>query len=375
MFGKQLRLFELVGFEVKIDLSWIIIALLVTWSLSVGYFPYKYLNYSTRTYWLMGLVGALGLFMSIIAHELAHSLVARRYGIPMRGITLFLFGGVAEMDDEPAAAKDEFLMAVTGPISSALIAVAFYGGFLLGRHMGWSYPLNGVILYLAMINAILAAFNLLPAFPLDGGRMLRAALWHIKGNLKWATRVSSRIGSGFGLFLIIYGVFQFISGNFIGGMWFFLIGMFLKAAAEASFQQLITRRTLEGEPLRRFMNTSPVTIPPDLTIERLVEDYVYTHHHKLYPVVADGRLTGCVTTRQIKEIPQERWASTTVADVAATCDSDNTISPDADATEALSRMRRTNAGRLMVVDRDRLLGIISLKDMMEFLSLKIELES
>jgi Zn-dependent protease/CBS domain-containing protein len=375
MFGRQLRLFQLVGFEVKIDLSWIIIALLVTWSLSVGYFPHRYLNYDTQTYWLMGLVGALGLFMSIIAHELAHSLVARRYGIPMRGITLFLFGGVAEMDDEPKAAKDEFLMAVTGPISSALIAVAFYGAYLVGRQVGWPYPVNGVVLYLAMINGILALFNLLPAFPLDGGRMLRAALWHLKGNLKWATKIASRIGSGFGLFLIIYGVIQFISGYFIGGMWFFLIGMFLKTAAEASFQQLITLRTFEGEPLRRFMNSNPVTVTPDLSIGRLVEDYVYTHHHKLYPVVENGRLTGCITTRQIKDVPQDRWASTTVADVAATCSPDNTIGSDADATKALSKMRRTNAGRLMVVDQDRLLGIVSLKDMMEFLSLKIELES
>lgn len=375
MFGKQLRIFELMGFEVKIDLSWIIIALLVTWSLSVGYFPQKYLNYSTQTYWLMGLAGAAGLFMSIIAHEMAHSVIARGYGIPIRGITLFLFGGVAEMEKEPKGAKDEFVMAVMGPISSGLIAAACYGLFLLGRHVGWPYPVGGVVLYLAMINGLLAVFNLVPAFPLDGGRMLRAALWHIKGNLKWATRVSAGIGSGFGLFLIIYGVFHFITGHFIAGMWWFLIGMFLKNAAEASYQQLITLRTLEGEPLRRFMNTSPITVPPDLTIDRLVEDYVYAYHHKLYPVVADGRLAGCVTTRQIKEIPREQWSVTTVADVAATCNPDNTIGPDADATEALSKMRRTNAGRLMVVDGERLLGIVSLKDMMAFLSLKIELES
>jgi Zn-dependent protease/CBS domain-containing protein len=375
MFGKQLRIFQLMGFEVKIDLSWIIIALLVTWSLSVGYFPHKYLNYSTQTYWLMGLAGAAGLFMSIIAHEMAHSVIARGYGIPIRGITLFLFGGVAEMEEEPKGAKDEFVMAVMGPISSGLIAAACYGLFLFGRHVGWPYPVGGVVLYLAMINGLLAVFNLVPAFPLDGGRMLRAALWQIKGNLRWATRVSAGIGSGFGLFLIIYGVFHFITGHFIAGMWWFLIGMFLKNAAEASYQQLITLGTLEGEPLRRFMNTSPVTVTPDLTIDRLVEDYIYTYHHKLYPVVADGRLTGCITTRRIKEIPRDQWPATTVADVAATCNPDNTIGPDADATEALSRMRRTNSGRLMVADRDRLLGIISLKDMMAFLSLKIELES
>jgi Zn-dependent protease/CBS domain-containing protein len=375
MFGKQLRLFKLMGFEVKVDPSWIIIAVLIAWSLSSGFFPSRFRNYSTQTYWLMGFAGAIGLFISIIAHEFSHSIVARKYGLPIRGITLFLFGGVAEMDEEPKTAKAEFMMAIVGPISSVLIAIVCYILYYFGLELGWPYPLTGVIYYLAMINGVLAGFNMLPAFPLDGGRILRSILWHFKGNLKWATRIASGIGSFFGLFLIIVGVFDVITGNFVSGMWSFLIGLFLKKAAETSYEQLITRRALEGVSLRRFMTVEPVTVSPSMSIEDLVENYIYKYHFKLFPVIENNQLVGCVTTRQVKEIPKEEWTRKTVGEVAVTCDIDNTIDPDADVSKALSQMLKNNSSRLMVVDQDRLLGIISLKDLMEFLSLKMELEA
>ena len=176
MFGKRLRLFKLLGFEVRIDWSWIIIAVLIAWSLSTGLFPFHYKNLSTQTYWLMGIAGAAGLFLSIIAHEFCHSLVARKYGLPMKGITLFIFGGVAEMGDEVPSPKAEFMMAAVGPLSSIVIAAIFYGIYTLGK-VNFSEPINGIVGYLAFINAILAGFNLVPAFPLDGGRMLRSVLW------------------------------------------------------------------------------------------------------------------------------------------------------------------------------------------------------
>jgi Zn-dependent protease len=190
MFGKRIRLFKLFGFEVRIDWSWIILAILVAWSLSVGFFPFRFRNLSTETYWLMGIVGALGLFFSIIFHEMSHSLVARRYGMPMKGITLFIFGGVAEMGEEPSSAKTELMMALAGPISSIVMALVFYGISLLGRQGEWPQPVIGVIQYLSYINGLLAGFNLIPAFPLDGGRILRSILWGWKSNLRWATRIS-----------------------------------------------------------------------------------------------------------------------------------------------------------------------------------------
>lgn len=375
MFGQRIKLFKLLGFEVRVDWSWIIIAILIAWSLSKGLFPSYYKNLSTQTYWWMGIIGAAGLFLSIIVHELSHSLVARKYGLPMKGITLFIFGGVAEMEEEPPSARAEFMMAIAGPLSSILIALVFYGIQAAGKQAGVAAPVTGVVGYLAMINGILAGFNLLPAFPLDGGRVLRSILWGVKKNLRWATYISSRIGSGFGIFLILLGVIQVFRGNFIGGMWWFLIGMFLQRAATMSYQQLVTRKALEGEPVRRFVKTEAVTVPPSISLEHLVEDYVYKHHFKMFPVVEDtDRLLGCVTTKQVKEIPREEWGQKTVGEIAAQCSPENTIEPQADAMKALSLMNRTGNSRLMVVENKRLVGIITLKDLLELLSLKVELE-
>jgi len=375
MFGNRIKLFKLLGFEVRIDWSWIIIAILIVWSLSKGLFPYYYKGLSTQTYWWMGIIGAAGLFVSIIVHEFSHSLVARRYGLAMKGITLFIFGGVAEMAEEPPSAKAEFMMAIAGPLSSILIALIFYGIHAAGKQAGLAEPINGVVGYLAWINAILAGFNLLPAFPLDGGRVLRSILWGVKKNLRWATYVSSRIGSGFGILLIVLGVIQVFRGNFVGGMWWFLIGMFLQGAAKASYQQLLTRRALEGEPISRFMKTDAVTVAPSISLEHLVEDYIYKYHFKMFPVVEDhDRLLGCVTTKQIKEIPREEWSRRTVGDVASQCTPENTIGPHADAMKAVAIMKQTGNSRLMVVEGGRLVGIIALKDVLELLSLKVELE-
>ena len=373
MFGKRINLFKLFGFEVRIDSSWIIIAILVTWTLSVGFFPFEVRNLSTRTYWLMGAVGALGLFISIVFHELCHSLVARRFGIQMKGITLFIFGGVAEMEEEPPSPMAEFMTAVIGPISSIAIGLAFYGVYVLGMQRGWPDAINGVVIYLAVINGILAGFNLIPAFPLDGGRVLRSILWGLKRNLRWAARVSSLIGSAFGILLIILGIMDIFRGSFIGGMWWFLIGMFLMSAAKMSYQQLITRKALEGEPVRRFMISDPVTVPSSITIEQLVEDYIYRYHFKMFPVVDSGRLAGSVTMKQIKDIAREEWPKKTVGEIAVACSPENTIGPDADAMIALSMMNKTGSSRLMVTDGDCLVGVIALKDMLKFLSLKVEL--
>lgn len=374
MFNRKFKLFRLSGFEVGIDPSWILLAVLVAWSLSTGYFPFKYRELSSGQYWIMGIIGAAGLFLSIVAHEFCHSLAARRSGMPMKGITLFIFGGIAEMKEEPPSAKDEFLIAAVGPASSFAMAAVFYILYYAGEAAGWPTTISGIMGYLGMINLLLAIFNLAPAFPLDGGRILRAALWSWKKDLRWATRIASRFGEGFGLLLIALGVLRVINGFLIGGMWFFLIGLFIRSAAKMSYQQMLTRRALEGESLRRFMNSDPVTVSAETTLDRLVEDYIYRYHHKLYPVMDGDRLVGCVTTRQVKQIPREQWTGTTVGEAAENCGEENTIGPDTDAVEALASMHRTGAGRLMVVEGGRLLGIIALKDLLNFLSMKIELE-
>jgi Zn-dependent protease/CBS domain-containing protein len=374
MFGKRIRLFRLFGFQVNVDVSWLIIAVLITWSLAVGVFPHYLKDLSTATYWWMGVFGAVGLFGSIIFHELTHSLVARRHGMPMRGITLFLFGGVAHMSEEPPSAKAEFTMAVAGPISSILLAVGFWFLRMVSQANGWPRSVLGVVTYLAVINFALAAFNLLPAFPLDGGRAFRALLWRWKKDLKWATRVASQMGSAFGVLLIVLGVITFLTGNFIGGVWWFLLGMFLRMSAQMSYRQLILRKSLEGEPVRKFMTDNPVTVSPSLSITQLVEDYVYRHHYKFYPVVKGEKLVGCITMDQIKEVPKEERDQRTIGELAKECSDDNTIEAGTDAVKALSIMRRTQASRLMVTEDHRLVGIITLKDLLKLLSMKIDLE-
>ncbi|MBN1360446.1 MAG: site-2 protease family protein [Sedimentisphaerales bacterium] len=374
MFGRKLHLFSLFGFKVGVDFTWVLLAVLVTWSLATGLFPYYFKDFSTATYWWMGVAGALGLFISIVFHEFCHSLVARRYGLSMKGITLFIFGGVAEMEDEPNSPKAEFLMAVAGPISSLVLGGVFYGVSLLGGRVAWGAPANAVLSYLALLNVILAVFNLIPAFPLDGGRVLRSALWQVKGNLRWATRVASAIGSGFGVFLIAFGVFSFIGGAFVAGAWYFLIGLFIRGASQMSYQQVLMRKALGGEKVSRFMKEQPVTVPASTSVDELVNNYFYKYHYKMFPVSNGAGLSGCVTTRQIKDIPRDEWQRHTAGEILEPCSPDNTITPDTDALKALALMKRSDKSRLLVAEGDRLLGVLTLKDMLKFLSLKMDLE-
>jgi Zn-dependent protease/predicted transcriptional regulator len=373
VFGKRITLFRLLGFEVRVDVSWLILAALITWSLAVGVFPYYNEGLARATYWWMGVIGAAGMFFSILFHEFCHSLVARRFGLLMRGITLFIFGGVAEMEDEPPSPKAEFFMAVAGPLSSVVLGAAFYAAAKLTEGAAAVVPVQAVLEYLATINWVLAAFNLIPAFPLDGGRVLRAALWQRKKNLRRATRIASRIGSGFGMFLVFVGVANFLLGNFIGGIWQFMIGMFLRSAAESSYRQVVYRKALEGETVERFMNPLPVTVPASISVKELVEAYIFRYYFKMFPVMDNDKLLGCITTGKVKEIPREEWDRWTVGDRLDRCGDNNTIGPGAGAMQALSLMGKTGNSRLMVVKDGRLVGIISLKDIMGYLSTKMEL--
>lgn len=374
MFGKTITLFKVFGFSVRIDLSWLFILVLVVWSLAGGVFPQDYGGLHWSVYLGMGLAAALGLFASIIVHELCHSLVARRYGMPMKGITLFLFGGLAEMRDEPPSAKAEFWMAIAGPAASVVVAATFLGVAELGRVIGWPDIVNGVLQWIGFINGILVVFNLIPGFPLDGGRVLRAALWHWRGDLRRATRTASQVGAGFGIFLIGLGILNLLFLNPLGGLWWILIGMFIRGAAKMGYQRVIIRQALQGEPVHHFMNSDPVTVSPSISIDRLVNEYVYEHHFKLFPVVDNGHLAGCVTTKQIKEVPRDVWPQRSVGEVMADCSDQNTIGPGEDAIHAFRRMNQNQVSRLMVVQDGRLLGVLTLKDLLKFLSLKLELE-
>ena len=374
MFGKTITLFRVFGFAVRIDWSWIIIVALVVWSLAGGVFPRLYEGLYWGSYLVMGLAAALGLFASIVVHELCHSLVARRYGLPMKGITLFLFGGIAEMGDEPPSPKAELLMAAAGPAASVVLCGVFLGASLISGAAGGPMAVTGVLRWIGYINGVLVVFNLIPGFPLDGGRVLRAILWRWKGDLRGATRTASRVGAVFGAVLIGLGIVNLLLLNPIGGLWWILIGMFIRGAAKMGYQQVLVRQALQGEPVRRFMNPQPVTVPPSISVDELVSNFVYHYHYKMFPVVEDGRLAGCVTTRQIKQVPRAQWTRRAVGELAVGCSPENTIAPDADAVAALSQMNQHHVSRLMVVSDGRLEGVLSLKDLLRFLSLKLELE-
>jgi Zn-dependent protease/CBS domain-containing protein len=373
MFGRRVRIFRLAGFDVFVDASWVFLAVLVTWSLATGVFPSQSPGETSMAYWLMGAAGALGLFLSIVLHEFAHSIVARANGIRMRGITLFIFGGVAEMLDEPPSPQAEFKMAIAGPIASVLIGGACFGLAALA-HFAELNQAGITLRYLAGINVTLAVFNMVPAFPLDGGRVLRSILWSAKGSLRQATRISSMIGSAFGFLLIAIGVVSILAGHFVMGLWWFLLGSFVRAAAAQSYEQVLLRQYLAGEPVHRFMNRSIITVPPDLPLDRFVEDVVYRYHYKMFPVVHEDAVLGCATSTSLTDVPRDRWHTLTVRDVMEPCDDSSSVHPNTDTLEALGKMMRTGRSRLLVVDHGRLVGVLSLRDIMDFINLKVELD-
>ncbi len=383
MFTTRWRLFRLAGIPIAIDLSWLLILALLTFTFAESYPSLLRDVYHDRAviqpnyiYWIMGLVSALAFFGCILLHELGHAIVGRSLGMPINGITLFLFGGVAELGEEPKSASSEFLMAIAGPIVSVVLAITCGILAWIGYTVGWPQDVVIILAYLALINTTVLVFNLIPAFPLDGGRVLRSILWGVTGRLRRATHWASVLGQVFAWLFIAYGVLLFFSGPalWVSGVWMFLIGLFLNNAAKSSYQQVLIRSALQGEPVRRFMNPHPITVPPSLSLQEWVDDYVYRYHRKGFPVTWDNRLLGFISTDVLQQFPRPEWDLHTVSDVMRRDIDALRVSPEADATEALAKMQRTGSSRLLVMDDDHLAGIISLKDLLRFLNLKMELE-
>jgi Zn-dependent protease len=290
MFGNRVRLFRLLGIPISVDLSWLVILALVTWSLAQvfrvqlmpQFYPESVSGIRPATYWIMGLIGALAFFVCVVLHELGHAIVARSLGMPIRGITLFLFGGVAELGDEPASAGVEFLMAIAGPAVSLILAIVLAVLAWTGYNGGWAPEVVLVLGYLSFINGLVLVFNLIPAFPLDGGRVLRSMLWAVSGKLRQATHWASALGQGFAWLMIVLGVFEFFGGSIISGIWLGLIGLFLNHAARTSYQQVLIRQALQGEPVRHFMTTQPIVVPSSLDLRQWVEDSLGLNRNSIY---------------------------------------------------------------------------------------------
>jgi Zn-dependent protease/predicted transcriptional regulator len=366
-------LFKPFGFEVTVNPSWFFLAFLIAWTLAVGYFPFTVGGLTPLAYWVMGICGAVGLFFCIIFHELCHSLVGRRYGLPITGIQLFIFGGVAEMSQEPASAKTEFLMAAAGPVSSFFLGVCFYGIWQWGVGAQWPSSVNAVLRYLGFINIALAIFNLLPGFPLDGGRIFRSILWGWKKDFKWATRIASSYGVGMGWVLIVLGIVLFLRGAIISGVWMGLIGFFLKTAAQSSYQNFLIQEAFHGEKIRRYIKTSLITVPSDISVQQWVDDYFHRHYYKLYPVTENGQWLGYISFDDVKTIPRENWSQTMIRQVMQPCATAVTIEADSSVVEALQKMVTEKVGRLIILDKGALYGVISLRDLTHIIALKMNL--
>ncbi|MGD2175744.1 MAG: site-2 protease family protein [Candidatus Brocadiaceae bacterium] len=375
---KERTLFRLFGLPIKANLSWLFLVALVWVSLALGYFPGEYGFGPGRPwfiYWLYGLVGATGLFASLIAHEMCHSLVARATGMPVAGITLFIFGGVSQLRDEPPTAGAEFLMAVVGPLSSVLIGTIFGVLWFLARSRGWGDGPRALILYLFIVNFALAGFNSLPAFPLDGGRVVRSVLWGITDDLRFATHVAATVGSFFGFGLIALGLIGLFYGAGFAALWAVVLGFFLRQAARGSLQMVVLRQHLEGERVSDFMTTNVVTVPRDLDVQEFVDRYVFHHRFTCYPVVdREGNVLGIVSARAPRELESEDWSRTTVGELMQELDETMTLDPDVDAVDALSLLRQREESRGIVVEDGKPVGILSLRDLLQFLALKIDLE-
>jgi len=364
VFGARHKIMTLAGFEVRVDASWFILALLVTWSFATMVLPADVSGLSAAIYWIMGVFAALGLFMSIVLHELAHSLVARSYGMKMNGITLFIFGGVAEMGDEPPSASAEFYMAIAGPIASLVIAAVFKLLALL-----FSGPaFVAVLSHLAVINLALAVFNMVPAFPLDGGRALRAYLWGRHNDLMRATKTAATIGRRFGVALIILGAILLLAGGGIGALWWGLIGLFVHMIAKAELNRLQTKTVLEGLSVGDLMSSTVETVSPTIMISDFLQNHAYRSFHDMYPVVEEGKLIGAVAVRALSRIPQADWASTPVETAMIGVGKENCISASASAFDAIKHLQENGASRLLVVENGQLIGIIVLKDLLKPLS-------
>jgi Zn-dependent protease/CBS domain-containing protein len=356
-----LRLGSIFGFEVRIDYSWFVIAFLILWSFAAGVFPTRFPELEPRTHLLMGIVGAFLFFASLLAHELSHSLVARRRGIDVEGITLFVFGGMAHTSREADDPEDELVIAGVGPLCSIAIGLLFGLIGWWGGRADWSVAVTGVAEYMAFLNVLLAAFNLLPGFPLDGGRLFRAMVWKATGDRTRATRWASNGGRVLGWVLITLGGIQVLAGYLVGGLWLVFIGWFLRTAAIASFHQHVLSNLLAHVRAADVMTARPSTVSPETSLRDLVDERLLRQPYQSFPVVRDGEVLGLVTLDHVRATPREQWARTIVADVMMPA-SGLIVRPSVPLAEVLQKMTSAGANRVLVARHGQLVGLISTSD-------------
>ena len=356
------RLGSVLGFEIRVDVSWFVIFFLIYWSLASAVFPSWYPELDSGTHMIMGGVGALLFFASLLTHELSHSVVARSKGIPVAGITLFIFGGMARTTAEAESPKDELLIAGVGPLTSFALGALFYALVWLGGTLGWSVAVVGVARYLAFINVVLAVFNLLPGFPLDGGRVFRAIVWSTTGDLTKATRWATAGGRALGMVLIFLGILQTLGGAVLGGLWMVFIGWFLRTIAGMSLQQHVVKQVLGHVRAEELMTPGPETVEASVPLDLLVSDFFLGRRYQSFPVVEGAAVLGLITLQEVRSVPQEQWPRTLVSAAMIAIDEIPVVGPGETMTDVFQKMGEAGASRTLVLRGNTLIGIISASD-------------
>ncbi len=373
MLTSGFKLFRVLGIPIYVNYTWFIVFSLVVYTLAVSYFPYLGPYYEPWVRWIMAFIAAIILFSSILLHELSHSYVAQKQGIRIKSITLFVFGGIAQMVGECRSPAGEMKIAAAGPALSLFISGIFWTiVFVFKRDMATS-PVLAISYFLAYTNMMLAVFNLIPGFPLDGGRMLRAFIWKRTSNLSKATLITSRIGKGFAILLIIGGLWDLLHGVFISGLWLIFVGMFLQQAADEGYRQTLLHRTLSSVKIRNIMVSPVIVVNDNMPLDHIVNDFFFRYRYNSFPVVSGDNIAGIISIHDIKVVEKEKWPYTMVRDIMHTEIAAFSISPESGALEALDKMIDTHRGRLVVLEDTRIVGMISQRDIMQMLKLKADL--
>jgi Zn-dependent protease len=370
-----IRLGKLFGIEVGLHYSWFLIALLITMSLA-SQFQASHAEWGANVIWALSVLTAVLFFVALLAHEMSHALVARARGITTKAITLFALGGVAQIEKEPEDAKTEFLVGIVGPLSSAVIGVVSLGiAWAVGWRMGSApdTPLRAMLVWLGYINLTLAAFNMIPGFPLDGGRILRSILWLAWRDSLRATRMAATVGKVIALLFIAFGIFRFFGGAGFGGLWIAFIGWFLLQAATASASSVALTAGLKGVRVSDVMTADCVTLDGNMNVTQFVEDYMLRSGRRCFMVAQNGEVIGLVTPHEIKELERARWPYTTLYDVMRPLDQLHTVTPTTPVMEALETMGRDDVNQLPVVSGSHLDGIITRANVIQFLQTRAEL--
>jgi Zn-dependent protease/CBS domain-containing protein len=365
----HIQVARLMGIPIRLHFSWLIIFGLIVWTLSTGYFPAQYPDLPASSYWAKGLVASLLFFISILLHEMGHAVVALRYGLRTRSITLFIFGGVAELEKDPKDGKAEFWMAAAGPAVSLALAALFHLSALL-PFLGPSAA--AVARYLALINLMLGLFNLVPAFPMDGGRLLRGALWGTMGKAR-ATRIASEAGTFFAFFLILLGILRLLGGDATSGIWYILIGWFIKDASVASYQQVRVDEALRGVTVREAMVAGVITVPAGASVAEVATDYFLRTGYGGYPVARGDTVVGLLCLKDVLRLSAQERGSTSVQGAMRPLSDDIVIDPEAPLTAAIAKMAEVGTARLIVMHGQQLAGLLTMNGIVRRLKVREDL--